>query len=430
MWNVTTFIRLYLESSALFSKGMIVQLVILFSLLVSGCSSPGLKPVTFSPEPVVRSNKSASIKFQTVHIDHEQDSISAWVVINPNIVIPVYSLSRPEHLFTVEDQRIFVESLSSELNRLGILKISSLNNLDSEHTDISISIFFEKTYYSPRLGEYLLDVVMLITDQDTDKNFFYKYHISSPEGDSFLEKMKATVPREKLKAAQKLMNRVIPDIESWLKRLEPVTNAEAFENFTQTFYFDPRPELIDSALRYVSSSEITLKKSAEAPLIMSFSCMFSRYDTANNEKWKSTINDLTEPAKSLLTKSINNTPVELLATIDESPAKNDMNWACFFATGDILYFNNIAANLKYLDERKDLNRYLTAASAKWSLASNAKRHMSVRMAIEDMKSRGVPEIRLVAEDMLTKDPRIFLEEMKSVVKVQRDKGGWSSRDSP
>ena len=66
MWNVTTFIRLYLESSALFSKGMIVQLVILFSLLVSGCSSPGLKPVTFSPEPVVRSNKSASIKFQTV----------------------------------------------------------------------------------------------------------------------------------------------------------------------------------------------------------------------------------------------------------------------------------------------------------------------------------------------------------------------------
>ena len=207
--------------------------------------------------------------------------------------------------------------------------------------------------------------------------------------------------------------------------LTTITNQQQLSYFMHTYYLDPHPELIDSAMLLVNDA-VKDKKSARAPTLMSFSCMFALNAKAQKNKWKRTIKYLDNPAKSLLTEAISRTPEELLNSTKLSPAKNDMNWACFFITGDIKYLNNIASNLKYLNERGDLNKYLTAASAKWSLASNSHSHTLVRMAMESMRIGDVPEMREIAEEILTKDPEYFLEEMKSVVKTQKENGGWGN----
>lgn len=207
------------------------------------------------------------------------------------------------------------------------------------------------------------------------------------------------------------------------EQLSAITNQQEFSYFMHTYYLDPKPELIDSAMKLVNEA-INNKKSARNPTLMSFSCMFAINKKAQQKKWKKTINGLDNPAKTLLMEAISRTPEVLLNSTDLSPAKNDMNWACFFITGDIKYLNNIASNLEYLDERSDLNKYLTAASAKWSLAINSRSHTLVRMAMESMRIGDVPEMQEIAEEILTKDPQYFLEEMKSVVKKQKESGGW------
>ena len=209
-----------------------------------------------------------------------------------------------------------------------------------------------------------------------------------------------------------------------LEKLEKITNMNEFGYFTHMYYLQPQPELINSAITFIGSSDVVSNPNVKAPLLMSFSCLFSNYGSTEKEKWKSTIKTIAEPAKSLLTHSINNSPSKLLEETPTSPAKNDMNWACFFATGDFKYLNSIIEVLKYLDDRKDINLFLTAASAKWSLSSNAKSHFKVRMAMEAMKVGDVPDMRPLAEEILDKDPQVIREETVAVLKEQKEKGVW------
>jgi len=207
-------------------------------------------------------------------------------------------------------------------------------------------------------------------------------------------------------------------------KLDAITTMNEFSYLTHTYYLHPQPELIDSAIAFVSSSGIATRPNAKAPLLMSFSCLFSMYDSTQKEKWIKTIKGTDEPAKLLLTKSINQKPSDFLNNMPLSAAKNDMHWACFFATGDYKYLNEIIFALKHLDNRKDIDLFLTAASAKWSLSSNAKNHFKVKMAMEAMKIGDVQEMRPIAEDILNKDPQQIKEETVAIVKEQKQKGVW------
>lgn len=211
---------------------------------------------------------------------------------------------------------------------------------------------------------------------------------------------------------------------SALEKLEKITNMNEFGYFSQTYYLQPQPELITSAITFIGSSDLASDPDAEAPLLMSFSCLFSKYDSSEKDKWKATIETIAEPGRSLLTQSINSSPLQLLDEAPTSPAKNDMNWACFFATGDLEYLDSIVETLKYLDDRKDIILYLTAASAKWSLSSNARNHFKVRMAMEAMKVGGVPDMRPIAEEILEKSPQTIREETVAVLKKQKEEGVW------
>ncbi|WP_319558515.1 hypothetical protein [Thiomicrorhabdus sp.] len=211
------------------------------------------------------------------------------------------------------------------------------------------------------------------------------------------------------------------------EKLEKISNIDELNYFIHTYYLQPQPELIDSAITVLGSSDIAAIPNAKMPVLMSFSCLFAQYDAAHKKKWTATIQSIPEPTKSILKQAINKTPSELLKPIPTSPQRNDMNWACFFATGDSKYLNDIIFTLKHLDNRDDFERFLTASSAKWSLSSNAKTHFIVKMSMEAMKVGDVPEMRGIAEEILNKSPRQIRDETIAIIKEQRDKGKWKQQ---
>ncbi|QOL24699.1 hypothetical protein LP316_10155 [Thalassotalea sp. LPB0316] len=80
--------------------------------------------------------------------------------------------------------------------------------------------------------------------------------------------------------------------------------------------------------------------------------------------------------------------------------------------------------LNYLDDRQDINLFLTASSAKWSLASNARHHLQVKMAMEAMKVGDALEMRPIAAEILEKAPEAMRAETIAVLKEQKEKGIW------
>ncbi len=206
--------------------------------------------------------------------------------------------------------------------------------------------------------------------------------------------------------------------------LREVTNSNELNYFSQTYYLKPKPHLIPSAINYIESSGLSENPNAKAPLLMSFSCIFSLYKREEKNEWKGLIGKLSKPSKELLGRSINESPSELLASISTSPAKNDMNWACYFATGDIKYLNNIIHTLKHLEERQDMNLFLTAASAKWSLAANAEKHTEVKSAMMAMKLGDAIPMRAIAKEILEEGPEVIRDKTITTLKAQKEAGIW------
>ena len=181
-------------------------------VLVQGCTT--LSPVSYESNASVTSNKTVVINFKTGQIDGRPGKLD--VATGSGAVVGV---SMPEfyHLkFNEEDQSAFIDSLISELNRLKIVKAIESGDALGNKDDASIEIFFRQTHHDPRDHSYILDVGMTINDVDdvTKKN----YKVVSSEGESWLSKTNNWAGQGKTKAGQMLLNKVIPDIEGWVKR--------------------------------------------------------------------------------------------------------------------------------------------------------------------------------------------------------------------
>lgn len=213
-----------------------------------------------------------------------------------------------------------------------------------------------------------------------------------------------------------------------IQPLEKISTVHDLSYFTHHYYLQPQPKLVNNAIQFVGKSNIAANRKTQATIFMSFSCLFSRYDKPNQKTllntWQRTAKTLDEPARSLFTYAFHKKPAELLKAAATSPAKNDMNWACFFATGNEKYLNNIIATLTQLNNRRDINLFMTAASAKWSLSSNAKHHPKVRSTLEALKTNGSAEMQPIAADILNQSPQQIRKETVAILKEQKRKGVW------
>jgi hypothetical protein len=206
-------------------------------------------------------------------------------------------------------------------------------------------------------------------------------------------------------------------------KLTAITTHEQFSQFSQGYYRDPRPDLVDSAMRYATTKGLWAREASQAPLLASFSCIFARHQE-RREAWKKSIAALAEAPRKYFQRAMDTPPMQLLAEAAVSPEKNDMQWGCFFATGDERYLREVIATMGFLGERKDMRKYLAGASAQWSLADIAKRDAKVKAALQGAAAGQDVKLAAAARDALDKPVADIRASAEQVLRQQRDAGVW------
>lgn len=127
--------------------------------------------------------------------------------------MPLATGPYPHLMFTQEDQNIFYRCLVDEVDRLGLLRV---RGIQSGSTDAALKLRFIQTQHFPDFQEYILDVSVTFHEGAFEET--KTYHIVSSDGDSMLTKMTTNATEGKQKAATKLMQRIIEDLEKWVSR--------------------------------------------------------------------------------------------------------------------------------------------------------------------------------------------------------------------
>jgi hypothetical protein len=183
---------------------------LLFAILLGGCATPiPLNTLKYEPKTTVTSTKEASVVVVSGAV---RGGSGSYLMPVGGIFIPMSTGPIPKLQFNAEDQQAFAESLRIELVRLGVLKSASAD--PSAGKDLRIQIIFAQTYHNPSFQEYVLDVVAEMTGGK--EPLLRQYRIVSSEKDSTWEKWNTNAFQGKAKAARLLMEKLVPDIESYV----------------------------------------------------------------------------------------------------------------------------------------------------------------------------------------------------------------------
>lgn len=187
--------------------------------VLTGCGSAPLLPITYEQPVVVQSDLDAYVELNTGRVSgHSSQSM----IYAGGIFVPVSSGPVPELQFGAEDQATFIASLKAELLRLNIVR--SIEEAESEQS-ASFVVNFVQTEHFPTYQQYKL-TVSLVAELGA-KSFSNRYEVLSSEGDSTWEKWNTNASKGKLKAAQKLLDLLMIDIQTFVKEaLESIDRRE------------------------------------------------------------------------------------------------------------------------------------------------------------------------------------------------------------
>jgi hypothetical protein len=217
-------------------------------------------------------------------------------------------------------------------------------------------------------------------------------------------------------AAASAVPRVLP---------QSVKTTDDLQVVLRDYYKSPDPGLIASAITMLGRERLLAHESAAAPVLAFFTYVFAA-NKARIAEWTPVIDRQDEPTRNVLRRAVELSadPERLFADKSPSPSMNDVRWGAFCATGDTAHVAALIALLDHTGERKDLTLYLAAASAKWSLASNARMHPLVRTSLVTAQSQVSPEVRAEIAEVLSRDPSEIQDAMTEVLKTQHANGVW------
>lgn len=193
------------------------------------------------------------------------------------------------------------------------------------------------------------------------------------------------------------------------KLLEGITEIKSdaqLSEWTDYYYLHPRPDLVPSALGYLSKKSLLKHVESAVPMTFFLAQVF-RANPALVPGWADLLMTRSEDQQHVFASALwlVGTPesrkllseisgkgapgvrehavallaekqiFDLLAT-DFDPTTLDCLWASFFATGDERYVKRIITALP-LEKVRELSSTLVGASAHWSLAANARQHPRV-----------------------------------------------------
>ncbi len=204
-----------------------------------------------------------------------------------------------------------------------------------------------------------------------------------------------------------------------------LVDDEQLNELILNYNINPRIDHIFDEIIAISDSELINKTGSRNPLIAFFSCIFDMYPELYDNKWKQIIRTASPQTQYLLKYAKENPPGTLIAKMPTSPTKNDMNWACYFTTGEIVYLNNIIDMLPYTEERNDRNLFFTGGTAQASIAAIVRTNPNVKKDLESIVNYSNDEVKTLVHESLNHPPSYFNNMMKSVLKKQMEKGVWN-----
>lgn len=187
--------------------------------LLVGCGSATMTAVRYDAEVNVTSSFPARIELRTGTVTGRPTSSTVYA---GGIFIPMTVASNPEVQFGVADQITFVRSLADELRRHQILLPVEFETAEST---IELVVHFLSTEHIPTFQQYRAHVQLemncgVLTEMRD-------YTVLSSEGDTTMQKMSTDAATGKGKAAGKLMNAMVPDVEKFVSAVKAKTPSDS-----------------------------------------------------------------------------------------------------------------------------------------------------------------------------------------------------------
>jgi hypothetical protein len=184
---------------------------IALALMLAGCAAP-LKPVSYDEPLAVTSDLRVAVALVSGAV---RGASGTSLVPAGNILVPLSTGPNPQLQFNADDQRAFVASFRSELQRLKLVR-EALDVSSAAGADFGVQLIFAQTFHNPNGHVYMLDVVMEIVGGS--KPFMKQYRVISSEGDSVWQKLNTNASEGKAKAATKLMKQLMPDVAAYIEQ--------------------------------------------------------------------------------------------------------------------------------------------------------------------------------------------------------------------
>jgi hypothetical protein len=204
----------------------------------------------------------------------------------------------------------------------------------------------------------------------------------------------------------------------------PLRTPDDFDAFVNKYYLQPEPDRIGSAIGSLSSSGVLQIPEAVESITAFFSEVFAM-NPARLAEWQQVIETQPPLTRVVLGRALSwSRTGGVLQLEGRSPEMNNRYWGAFFASGNALYIKKLLDLVPFSEERNDFNLWATGASAKWSLASNARQHVHVHVILEEEKNRADKRTQELIDELLTRDPARIGKEMADTYAKQKAAGKW------
>lgn len=218
---------------------------------------------------------------------------------------------------------------------------------------------------------------------------------------------------------------LLPLVPTWADETKPagapnaITTQDQLDEWMMHYYEHPQPELTCSAIQFMSAKGLISESSS--PPIAAFLARLVEQDPEKAQEWRVRLGSggnsaattialalwmannrseleamltakLDPQVHGTVTELLQNTPPNLLQDEIRDSAYLDMFWGSFFATGDEKYVLRVIDALRFLAEKKDVQKMLIGGAAQWSLVSNAAQHRKVMQICEDQQKTAPSKI--------------------------------------
>ncbi|MDN3585194.1 hypothetical protein QWY86_00840 [Pedobacter aquatilis] len=196
-------------------------------------------------------------------------------------------------------------------------------------------------------------------------------------------------------------------------------NADrGFGQILQTYYLSKDADIVNKSIDFINKTSMDYNRLY--PIVTGFFGAAFQDDTVLKSDFKKKINRVDKPEiKQLLVSLLSSNIDTIYAKTKVSPVLNDMNWSSFFATGNTKYLDNIISQIPNMENRVDVNLFLTGGSAKWSLCSNSKKSSDVNKYLNSLKDK-----KPFLKEVLENEPQYFNNRIIDILKKQRENGLW------